>query len=130
MKDVSIVAIVSEIIFLTANWKEEGVERLLRESSVGEVSRPVMEIFSFRLLCRRERVDVSFNGWPERITRSTRRVWDANRSVRRKVIFPSSSSKVCKKRPSIERSLSEPSSSLVSFFLESAMSSSVTTGAD
>ena len=34
MKDVSMVAIVSDMIFSTANWNEEGTDRLLRESSV------------------------------------------------------------------------------------------------
>lgn len=74
MKDVSIVAIVSEIILSTANWKDEGTERLLRESSVGDESWPVTVIFSFRLLCRRDLVELFSRGLPDSITRRTRSV--------------------------------------------------------
>ena len=121
----SIVAIVSEIIFSTANWKEEGTERLFSENSEGVLSRLLIEIFSFFLLCNKLRVEDCSNARPERIMRRTRRVCDAKRSVKRKVICPSNSSRVDRNKLSIDTSFSESSASF-----ESAVRSSVTTGAD
>ena len=125
MNDVSIVAIVSDMILSTANWNEEGTVRLLKENSGTLVSRLLMAIFSFFLLCSRVLVDVCSGTRPDRMMRRTRRVWEANRSVKRNVICPSSSSSVDRNKLSIDTSFSPSSASF-----ESAVSSSVTTGAD